>query len=194
MQTAWPVSGLSEQARRIHFLSQVWMQSMDFKHLSYYCFLSVFDSRQCVLLNCVSCTNGSLHRLLGESAAMVFTNIVSVVGWQRRRTAPSTWRSGTSPTQRSYNRLRCRSASHDYITIFIFNFDYPLYASSTLFVFKKKKSHSLFLAGNTQKGKMTPPRIELGIYRVSGDRVSHCTTESNNFLIIFYYFTAANQV
>ena len=98
-------------------------------------FLSVFDSRQCVLLNCVSCTNGSLHRLLGESAAMVFTNIVSVVGWQRRRTAPSTWRSGTSPTQRSCNRLRCRSASHDYITFFLFNFDYPLYASSTLFVF-----------------------------------------------------------
>ena len=28
---------------------------------------------------------------------------------------------------------------------------------------------------------MTPPRIELGIYRVSGDRVSHCTTESSLF-------------
>ena len=38
---------------------------------------------------------------------------------------------------------------------------------------------------------MTPPRIELGIYRVSGDRVSHCTTESS--IISSYLITSGKS-
>ena len=34
---------------------------------------------------------------------------------------------------------------------------------------------------------MTPPRIELGIYRLSGDHVSHCTTESSGGSSFFHY-------
>ena len=38
-----------------------------------------------------------------------------------------------------------------------------------------------------ERKRLTIPRLELGIFRVSGERVSHCTIRSTNHFSPFYY-------